>query len=109
MGISSPEIQQKGAAETRNVSVDFSGRLDAGELLTGTPTITENTTSDLTITNKVVSTDTLTIRGNKIGPGQAVQCRVAGGTAGRLYSLTISVGTTGSQTLVDDDIKIEVV
>lgn len=93
--------QEKTASETRNVAVSFSGKLDSSELLTGTPTIVEVTTSALTLTNKVVSTASLTINGLTVITGEAIQFTVAGGTAGNAYTIKISCGTdsTPAQTL----------
>ena len=88
-------------AETRAVKVSFASDLDSGELLTGTPTITEITTTDLTLANKAVSTAALTILGKTVATGAAVQFTVTGGTAGSVYDVKINVGTdaTPAQTL----------
>ena len=98
------ETQFKKAAEERLVSVSLAGKLDSGELLTGTPTIVEVTTSDLTLANKAVSTAQLTISGRTVAIGQAVQFKVSGGTAGTTYTIRITVTTdsTPAQTLVLD-------
>jgi len=98
-----PQIHSKRTGETRLVSVDYTDKLDAGELLTGTPTIVEVTTSDLTLANKVVNTAALTIRNRTVIIGQAVQFSVAGGQDGAAYTIQITVTTDSSpaQTLVD--------
>ena len=72
--------------------------------MTGTPTITEDTTSDLTLSNKIVSTADLTINDKTVVTGRAVQFRVSGGTAGVTYTISIQVGTdsTPGQTLHGD-------
>ena len=95
------ERQEKTASAVRNIAVSFVGKLDDGELLSGTPTVSELVTTDLTITNEGVNTAELTISGKSVPIGQAVQFSVAGGTAGRSYKITISVATdsTPSQTL----------
>lgn len=86
---------------TRNVAVSFVDALDTGELLTGTPTVTA---TGLTITNKAVSTGSLTINGDPAAAGQAVQFSVSGGTAGTEYTITITVNTdsTPAQTFVEE-------
>lgn len=66
----------EGATDT--VSIDFGEWLDSGELLTGTPTVVELSTSDLTLTNKAVNTAALTILGNTVAIGEAVQFSVSG-------------------------------
>ena len=78
---SAPQIQTIVVGETRNVAVSFAAKLDSGELLTGTPTVVEVTSSDLTITNEVVSTGELTILGETVAIGQAVTFTVSGALA----------------------------
>ncbi len=96
-----PQIQYKTAAEVRMVAVSLQGKLDSGELLTGTPTIVEVTTSALTLGSKAVSTTALTIDGVSNAIGEAVQFSVSGGTAGTTYTINVQVGTdsTPAQTL----------
>ncbi len=91
-----PQIQCKTANEVRLVAVSFQGKLDSGELLTGTPTIVEVTTSALTLANKAVSTAALTIDGVSNATGEAVQFSVSGGTAGTQYTINVQVGTDSS-------------
>ena len=81
------------AGETDMCAVDFTDRLDSGELLTGTPTITEVTSSDLTLGNKAVSTGALTIYGATVATGMAVQFSVSGQQADTLYTISITVST----------------
>jgi hypothetical protein len=97
-----PQTQSKTASGVRNVAVSLAALLDVGELLTGTPTVAEVTTSALTITNAVVSTTELTINGVAVPIGEAVQFQVAGGVANTLYKIKITVLTdsTPAQTLV---------
>lgn len=86
----------------RNVAVSFAGLLDSGELLTGTPTITEVSTSDLTITNKVISTAILTINDISVPIAEAVQFSFSGQLVDVKYTIKISIGTdaTPAQTLI---------
>lgn len=84
------------------------GKLDVGELLTGTPTITELTdgvaSSDLSFSNQAVNTAALTINGQSVAAGQAVQFKVSGGVNGQTYTIRITVATnaTPAQTLQED-------
>ena len=78
---SAPQIQTIVVGETRNVAVSFAAKLDSNELLTGTPTVVEVTSSDLTITNAVVSTAELTILSETVAIGQAVTFTVSGALA----------------------------
>jgi len=97
-----PQLQTKTVSGVRNVAVSFSNMLDSGELLTGTPTIAEVTTTDLTLGSKAVSTAILTINGESTPIGEAVQFNVSGGTANVTYQIKITVGTDASpaQTLL---------
>ncbi len=83
-------------------AVSYADVLDSGETLTGTPTVAEVTTTDLTITAKAVSTAALTINGVGVAIGAAVQFKVAGQLITHTpYTIKITVSTTGGQTLVD--------
>ena len=98
-----PERPVTAVGETNLFSVSFVGVLDSGESLTGTPTVTEVGTSDLTIENKVVSTTSLTINGKSVAAGKAVQFKVSGqAVANSPYTVKITVSTdsTPAQTKV---------
>lgn len=101
MTIELPQVYQIGENEARNFAVDLKSELDSGELLTGTPTVTEETTGDLTIGNKAVNTSTIVINGRSAVAGEAVQFNVSGQQDGTAYRLLISVGTdaTPAQTI----------
>ena len=80
--------------------------LDDSASLTGTPTITEQTTSDLTLGNKVVTSTTYTdsVTGETVAAGKAFSFTATGGTAGTAYRIRASVATDSSpaETLVYD-------
>ena len=105
------EIHSMTIPETRIISVSFVNKLSSGELLTGTPTVAEETTSHLTITNAAVNTVALTISGVSVAVGQAVQFLVAasGATADTLYNVDVLCGTdaTLAQTL-NGEVRIRV-
>ena len=88
------------AGETTNARYSLKGKLDSGELATGTPTITEETTSDLTITNKAINSSTLTINDDTaVLAGQAAIWTTTGQLlATREYTLKITFTTDASQT-----------
>ena len=92
---------RKQASEVLNVRCDFRDVLHPNELMTGTPTITEVTTSDLTLTNKAISNTELMILGEIVGIGEAVTFTLAGGSASTDYTLEVQIGTdaTNAQTL----------
>ena len=91
--------------ETEVVSINYSDVLDSGELLSGTPTVSEVSTSNLTLANKLVNTATYveSFSGETISVGKAVQFTVTTGTAG-LYQIRVTVSTdsTPTRTLVRD-------
>ena len=105
------EIRHKHASETRTISIDYTDKLDSGEALTGTPSVSEVTTSDLTITSPQLNSGELTINGSTVAAAKAVQCQVAAGTSGTTYQLLVQVSTDssspGAQTFYDT-IKLEV-
>jgi len=89
--------------ETRNFAVSFANVLDSGESLTGTPTVAEQTSSDLSIANKVVSTAVLTINNKSVAVGAAVQFKVTGQLTTRspyTIKITVSTDATPAQTLI---------
>lgn len=89
--------------DVRNCAVSFAEQLDAGEALTGTPTVQEQTTTDLTIASVAVSTTVLAINGVSVAVGEAVQFKVSGQlTTHTPYKLKITATTnsTPAQTLV---------
>ncbi len=89
------QIQAKTANEVRNLAANFTDKLDTGETLTGTPTVTVSP-SGVTASTVAVSTEALTILGESVAIGKAVTCSVSGGSAGTRYTLTIQCGTNAS-------------
>lgn len=100
MSITAPQRHKKTVSEVRRVSVDMSALLDSGEALSGTPTVVELVTSDLTLGSKVVTSGAVTINGVSVPAGEAVQFTVEGGTADEEYSIRITCGTDASQTVI---------
>lgn len=99
-----PQRNTKTVSEVRNVAISFSGKLDSGELLTGTPAITEVGASSpqaLTFTNIAVSTAIQDINDISTPIGEAVQFSVSGGVANAVYTIEIACATdsTPAQTL----------
>ena len=92
--IDPPQRQTCRVGETRTPAVSFVDLLESGELLTGTPTVTEVTTTDLTLDNKAVNTGELTINSKTVAIGQAVQFRVSDqSVANSPYTLLVTVST----------------
>mgnify|MGYP003136659671 FL=1 len=102
------QIRSKDASETRKVSVDYTDKLDSGETLSGTVTVAEQDTTDLTLTGSGVNSSSMTINGRTVAADSSVSFTVAGGTVGKVYVVQITVDTSNSQTFVDD-VKLQVV
>jgi len=94
----SPERQTKTVSEVRNVAISFVGKLEeSGELLTGTVTVAEVTTSDLTFANQAVNTAELKINKKTVAIGKAAQFKVSGGlVVNSPYEITVYVATDSS-------------
>lgn len=103
------EVRTKTVAENRLVSVSFLGKLDAGELLTGTPTVVPSP-AGLTITNISVSTAAHIINKVSVPTGGAVQFLASGGTGGVTYAnlITCTTDSTPAQTIqLEVDLIVE--
>ena len=102
MAVRAPQFPIQSITETRFHAVSFVGKLDSGETLTGTPTVTEIDTAHLTITSKAVNSAALTINGQSVAIGQAVQCKVVSNgsmVADEEYSILVRCSTTAGQVL----------
>ena len=91
-----PDTLDKQPAEDRLFDMDFSPRLSAGESLTGTPTVSEQTVdqSDGTLT---ASTDL--VFGTATVSGQIAQVRISVGLDAVLYKITFLATTDGGNTV----------
>lgn len=97
MATRAPQIHEMSVNETVNVALDALGKLDAGETFTGALTVTEVTTSDLTITNKAVNTAALSVNGVDVPIGGAIQFTVDASKVGK-YIVRFVCGTSAGQT-----------
>ena len=107
MPLTAKERPTISVGDTEVISVNFTDLLDGSELLTGTPTVVEQTSSDLTIATVQVNTNTYTeaCSGDTVAVGAAVQCKVSGGTvANSPYRIrvTCSSDATIARTFVRD-------
>ena len=96
MTIKAKELPRKSPNDTDAGAVNFALELRSGELLTGTPTVAEQTTSALTISNAGLNSGSVEIAGQTAAANQAVTFSVAGGSSGTLYSLKVTCGTDSS-------------
>ena len=89
-------------SSTANYWADFTCVLEvSGRILAVTPTVVEQTTSDLTITGVGLNSSAITrTNGKIIAANKAIVFTVAGGTTGTTYILTVTAPTSASETLV---------
>lgn len=108
MSSTAPQKPTIAPGETRNAAVDFTGKLDAGETLTGTPTVS-GSPSGLTVSGVQVNTVALTVTDAggalvTVAIGQAVQFAVAAPANATLgeYTFTVTVpGTSATPSQVN--------
>lgn len=85
------------AESKRTVTVDATLFLDGAATLTGTPTVTEVTTTDLTISSIQLNSTDIVVNGRDVEPNKAVMFQVEGQEAGSEYQIVIRFETTDSQ------------
>lgn len=90
------ELRSFTTDSARNVSVDMRGFLDAGELLTGTPSI--ECSVDLVVTSPQINSVARKINGRSVPAGQAVLFKVESAVAGTYYA-EIVCATDGGQVI----------
>jgi len=88
--------------DTDTASIDYTEFLDDDELLTGIPTVVEVTTTDLSMSGKIVNTEEVRILGRDIPAGKAVQFNVSGQKVNTEYLIRVTVSTDKSRTAVRD-------
>lgn len=102
MTIELPQRNKMGVGETRIAAVNFGPTLDDSDTLTGTPTVVEQTTSDLTISQVTLNSATYEERGSgeTVAANTAVKFAVTGGSvANSPYSLLVTASTVAGETL----------
>jgi hypothetical protein len=95
--LTAPQILYKTPNEVCSAAVDFRGKLNRGEYLTGTPTVSASP-AGLTVGNAAVTTVEQEILGRVVPAGQAVTFTVSSGVADTEYVVTVNCQTTGGQT-----------
>lgn len=96
-----PKPRHKKPTAVRNLAVDFSGDLDEGEVITGTPTVAASP-SGPTLSAASVNTAPRKVGNRTCKAGTVVTFSASGGTAETTYTITVTASTSGSQTLVGD-------
>jgi hypothetical protein len=92
MAIVLDDIWEVSVGDEESGAINISPYLDSGELVASV-TVTEITTSDLTLTNKAVSTAQLTILDETVPIGEAIQFTYSGCLVGVLYKLAVQITT----------------
>lgn len=90
------ESRTKLPGEVLNAAIDMRERLESGESITGTPTVDATPSAGITIDNVAVNGSSRVINGKSVPAGKAVTFRVAAGTAGTTYALTVEAVTNAS-------------
>jgi len=94
-----PQWHKLYSGGVRNVAIDFSGLLDAGESLSGTPSVTDSS-GLLSISGEQVSSVALVINRVTVAAGLAVSFTVDRNSAPRgRYDIDVSVSTDAGQTI----------
>lgn len=94
-----PLIEQSATKHPDDVvdlAVDFTRRLPAGVILTGTPTASVISGAGLTVGNVAVNSGTVEINGRNVKAGGAVLVRVSAGTDGVTYRIQVEGVTSAS-------------
>jgi len=91
-----PYKRQISEGEERTVTIAVDRDLDAGESLTGTPTVVELLTSDLTFASESINSAATDVEGRTIAIGKAVSFFVQGGVAGTTYSVQVTCSSNSS-------------
>ena len=95
MPITLEECFDYSTGATELVSVDFTPYLDSDELIDAVVSVSEVTTSAITIANQVVNTETFEYCGNTAKVGGAVQFTVNCSTEG-MYRVRVTANTDSS-------------
>lgn len=93
--LTAPQLGQKYIKETRRVAVSFAGLLDAGETLSGNPTIT-SLPAGITIAGEQLNGAAVTINGRSVAANEAVLFLASAGAV-EFYKLSVTVSTTNGQ------------
>lgn len=91
-----------GVGESRIAAIDGQRDLDSAETFSGTPTVVEVTTTDLTLSSKQINTVAIVVLDKNVAIGKGIQFLVSGALAGKVYQINVTTtsSTTPSQTRV---------
>lgn len=103
MSVQAPDTIDKHPSESLTIPIDFTGLLQSGETLSGTPTIAVISGAGLTIaTPAVVATAYTKRNGNSIAVGKGVTLVASSGTVGVTYRVQATCSTTDGNTRIGD-------
>ena len=102
MAIVNGTVNEISAGATRIIEIDYTDDMGDSETLSTLTSVTEQVTSDLTITNDQINTSATTILNRAVAANKSVQYTVSGQQAGTTYTVRVTVVTSASQTFVED-------
>lgn len=105
MAGTAPQLHEMTTDESRNISVDLTSLLAAGETLTGAPTV--QAPAGMAVDNQQVNAAVIDINNTNVAIGKAVLFRVSDASKGT-YTLDVLCSTSDGQ-LVEGSIKLTVV
>ena len=94
------ESQTISAGDTRTAYVDVTDELITGETVTGSPSVTELNSSDLTLGTPAILASDVVYKETTYPASKGVSFTVTGGTAGVIYTIKATIATTESNTMV---------
>lgn len=97
--ITSSYVPVFAVGDVRNCGVSFDRVLADSETISGV-TVTEDTTSDLTIANEAATASAAVIADELVPTGRGVVFTVSGQLDAVTYTLKITVTTSGSETII---------
>lgn len=96
MRADAPQVPTVVVGETRNGRLSFANLLDSGELLTGTPTLTEIGTTHMTFSNVSVTTAAMEVNDVQESAGTVVTFKVVGFQGDRMYRVIATAPTNST-------------
>lgn len=90
--IEAPQNYNIDLEEVVNIAISFNGKLESGEALTGSPTVTVTPSSGLTVDQVAITAASKDINGVSVAAGRAITARVTPSAAGS-YVIKVKCGT----------------
>jgi hypothetical protein len=94
------EYQEISVGDTRTAYVDCQDELITGETVTGSPTVAEVTTSDLTLGTPAILAADVVYKGVTYPQDKGISFTVTGGTVNTTYTILATIATSESNTMI---------